>query len=79
MSFLFSMITTAKSRHAEPENRSEKHSSKTVERRTGLQAEQKKQKAASAMKRIRPSFVFTSEQKSFGSSEHQFAKELHEQ
>ena len=40
--FFVSMITTAKSRHAEPENRSEKHSSKTVERRTGLQAEQKK-------------------------------------
>ena len=39
-----SMITTAKSRHAEPENRSEKHSSKTVERRTSLQAEQKNRK-----------------------------------
>lgn len=38
-----------------------------------------KQKAASAMKRIRPSFVFIAEQKSFGGCEHQFAKELHEQ
>lgn len=50
-----------------------------MERRTSLQAEQKKQKAASAMKRIRPSFVFIAEQKSFGGCEHQFAKELHEQ